>query len=102
MPPFKYALVVNDDYMTVPQLSAHFGVHKSVLAKAAKRGELSVAWIEAWKRQRWLFAEAKRVGVSSDLIWHRRRAWGECDRVYLEPPQERFRKLSACRKARAA
>lgn len=95
--PVKYALLVDGELLQIRDAAAHFGVHASVLHKAAKRGELSLAWIEAWKRRRWLFAEAKKLGISSDLIWHRRCAWGECERVYLTPVNDKFSRLSAQR-----
>lgn len=95
--PVKYALLVDGELLQIRDAAKHFGVHTSVLHKAAKRGELSIAWIEAWKRRRWLFAEAKRLGVSNDLIWQRRQMRGECDEIYLTPVNDKFSRLSAQR-----
>ncbi len=86
--PIRCALVYEGELRTIQELSQMTEVSTSVLYKAAKRGELSAEWLKAYAHRQYLLRTAKKLGITSDLLYFRRQKHGDVDEIYTTPKRD--------------
>jgi hypothetical protein len=90
--PIKYAVLVDDDLLTINQLSERFGMPRHVLRHAAEAGHLTRLWIDEWLHKRWRLDMARKLGLSNHTLYQRRKKHGDVDSIYTTPLQQGMRK----------